>query len=72
MIDRFAVPALLRVIRSLGFLYWVGWRRWRPEPARDALVHRLGNGRQPCGGPFCDGCDTCRPHRTRRNPAGRP
>lgn len=61
MIDRLVVPALLAVIKALGGLYWFAWRRWRPQPARDALVYRLGRRRPPCGGPFCDGCDECGP-----------
>jgi hypothetical protein len=57
--DRLLVPAFLAVVRALGVLYWFVWRRWRPEPARDALVYRVGPRRHPCGGPFCDGCAAC-------------
>ncbi|GHJ37157.1 hypothetical protein Sm713_27660 [Streptomyces sp. TS71-3] len=65
VVDRVLIPALLTVVKALGILYWFAWRRWRPEPARDAFVYRWGTYRQPCGGPFCDGCDVCRPARTR-------
>lgn len=61
MIDRMLVPALLAVVKTLGAVHWFAWRRWRPEPTRDALVYRCMKGRHPCGGPFCDGCDECLP-----------